>query len=273
MKKVVTFAKVQATGNDFIVLNNRDLALDRLTPNLVQKWCDRHFGVGGDGLIHVSLDDVTVPRMKFFNADGSSAAMCGNGLRAVVKYLITIGVCERKHENRMMADDGQHAFIVDEEGHISVELKIDEQAGKQPNLEDLEIPTPLELLGFKVVGVPHLVFKTVHEEIQNFEALGRQFRWHPVFAPTGTNVNLIDVLNDHVIRVRTYERGVEAETLSCGTGVTASALLYWQKFPQKERKLTIQTKGGILKVEERSGRIFLTGPAHIVFIGQLVLDE
>ncbi|MHB2155063.1 diaminopimelate epimerase [Calditrichota bacterium GD2] len=273
MKKIIPFAKIEATGNDFIILDDREIAAALLSPEMIKNWCDRHFGIGADGLIHVSVSGQTAPRMLFFNADGSRGAMCGNGLRAVALHLLTIGVCHKKHDNFIEADDGLHRFTVDEQGRISVELLLNEQNGKRIDAAALDLPAGIELLGLKQVGVPHLVLKTELDEFADFEKLGRRLRSHPLFGAQGTNVNLIRMVDENTIKVRTYERGVEGETFSCGTGVTACALLCWECFSPSQKTLTVQTRGGILKVEQKNSRLWLGGPAHIVFIGQKILEN
>ena len=273
MKKIIPFAKVEATGNDFIILDDREVQSEWITPQIVEQWCDRHFGIGADGLIYVAFKDLKIPRMHFFNANGSRGEMCGNGLRAVAQYLLTIGVCDKKHENAIEADDGLHTYYFEEQGHSSVELLVNDSAQNLPDLKTLSLPPGILLLGFKRIGVPHLVLESKQEKIDNFEKLGQTLRFHPIFGTAGTNVNLIFRLNQNTIRVRTYERGVEGETLSCGTGVTASALLFWGKNKQQNAELNIETRGGNLKVARKEGRLFLTGPANVVFVGQIILNR
>lgn len=273
MKRIIPFAKVEATGNDFIVLNDRDVVFEWLTPEIIKEWCDRHFGIGADGLIYVTFKELKIPRMHFFNADGSRGEMCGNGLRALAQYLLTIGVCDKKHENTIEADDGVHAYYFDEQGPVTVELLVEEVRQALPELQQLNLPPTVNLLGFKKIGVPHLVLQTNEPEFREFEALGRRLRSHPIFGKAGTNVNLIYQIDENTLRVRTYERGVEAETLSCGTGVMASSLLFWEKQPHSEPTLNIVTRGGNLKVERKEGRLFLSGAANVVFVGYIILNR
>ncbi len=272
MRSVIPFTKVEATGNDFILLNGRDIELYMLDSTVIKKWCDRHSGIGADGLIHVAFKDLRIPKMTFFNADGSRGEMCGNGLRAVAKYLLTIGVCSRKSENTIEADDGLHSFFFEDTGLITVELLVNPSEEEPHKLRELPLPENVELLGYRRVGVPHLVLETKEPEFKDFEALGRSLRYSSVFGTQGTNVNLIYPVNKNTLKVRTYERGVEAETLSCGTGVTASALIFLEKKNPQKTELNIETRGGKLKVVLKQGRIFLTGPANVVFVGYIVLN-
>ncbi len=267
MKQLIPFAKAEATGNDFILVNDRDLKLELVTPQFIRSWCDRHFGIGADGLIHLQLEKTSVPRMSYFNADGSPGEMCGNGLRAAALYLLTLGVCENKYENKIAADDGLHSFFFNEDGTITVELLVTEKKEIEPLPEQLHLPSGVDYLGFKWIGVPHLVLLSNQKEMAQFESWAKQLRAHPVFGKEGTNVNVLIPENKQTIFVRTYERGVEAETLSCGTGVTACALLYWQKISTDSDELSIQTQGGNLKVKRQAGRLFLTGAANMVFVG------
>jgi len=272
MRSIIPFTKVEATGNDFILLNDRDIELDLLNSTVIKKWCDRHFGIGADGLIHVAFQDLKIPKMTFFNADGSRGKMCGNGLRAVAKYLLTIGVCSKKSENTIEADDGLHSYFFEDTGWITVELLVNSSSETLPDLIGLPLPDNVELLGFRRVGVPHLVLETKEPEFKNFEALGRSLRYSSVFGTQGTNVNLINSIDENTLQVRTYERGVEAETLSCGTGVTASTLVFLEKKNPQKTELNIETRGGKLKVVLKQGRIFLSGPANVVFVGHIVLN-
>ncbi len=274
-KRMITFAKAEATGNDFIIINSREIPREFLTTAQIKRLCRRRFGIGADGLIFLESNLQKQMRMHYFNADGSEGEMCGNGLRAAALYASVIGFCSKRREDVILAGDGEHRFFFNPDDTVSVEILIKE--GKTAGTIDLskvKIEAPFKPIGFLEVGVPHLVIEA-DEDIEKvpFLKTAKQLRNHPLFGSKGTNVNLIQKISDHAIRVRTYERGVEGETLSCGTGVTASALLFWEKYQKKNRHLQIDTKGGKLKVSEDKGRIVLTGPARIVFVGQITISN
>ncbi len=270
--KWLKFAKIEATGNDFIVSDEDHAALDDLVPERIRFLCDRHLGVGADGLIFLTREDDGHLRMHYFNADGSAARMCGNGLRAAALYARIKGFCQEDHAFVLQASDGTHAVAFNADGTISVEILSDESNLKTAEaLNDLPLPDFLRIVGFVQVGVPHLVLETTRE-IEQIPLLriAPPLRHHSAFAE-GTNVNVLQQIGEQEIRLRTYERGVENETLSCGTGVTASVLLLWRQKRMAEREVVVRTKGGILKVSRENGRLVLTGPANLVFVGHIDL--
>ncbi len=271
-RKWLKFAKIEATGNDFIVSDEDHAALDDWVPERIRFLCDRHLGVGADGLIFLTREEDGSLRMHYFNADGSAARMCGNGLRAAALYARIKGFCPEGRAFVLQASDGAHAVAFNADGTISVEILSDENNLKTAEeLKGLPLPDFLRIVGFVQVGVPHLVLET-EQDIEQVPLLriAPPLRHHPVFAE-GTNVNVLQPIGEQEIRLRTYERGVEDETLSCGTGVTASVLLLWRQKRMAEREVVVRTKGGILKVSRENGRLVLTGPANLVFVGHIDL--
>lgn len=253
----ISFYKYQGTGNDFVMIDDRaDIFPDR-DLSLIQRLCDRKFGIGADGLILIRDTEDHDFEMVYFNADGSQS-MCGNGARCAVEFARFLGIIDQK--TNFLAIDGGHQAVV---------------AG---DWIELEMRPVLSLANagrdyFVNTGSPHHVrFVENVSDYPVFEE-GKKIRNSSVYSPKGTNVNFVTPLGKDEIHVRTYERGVENETLSCGTGVTACALVYGHQNELQEVK--IHTPGGNLKVrftESADGSfqdIWLVGPAKKVFEGKI----
>ncbi|MDF2156392.1 diaminopimelate epimerase [Algoriphagus sp. CAU 1675] len=257
MKK--TFYKYQGTGNDFVMIDDRSHSFDDQDLKLVSRLCDRKFGIGADGLILIRNHPNYDFEMIYFNADGSQS-MCGNGARCAVAFAGFLGIIEGKTSFR--AIDGPHEALLAED---KVELLMGDVAGISKKNEECFINT----------GSPHHIrFVKNIEDYPVFEE-GKSLRYSQEYSPAGTNVNFVQPISDGEIFVRTYERGVENETLSCGTGVTAAAIAYAQEKDQAEVK--IKTLGGNLSVRfhKKDGggfdQIWLIGPAEQVFQGEIEL--
>lgn len=257
----VNFRKYEATGNDFVVVDNRAAAI-KLSTAQIRKICDRRFGVGADGLMLIEADPVLDFNLIYFNADGSQS-LCGNGARAAVRMASSLGIINGKAS--FNAHDGQHdAEVVSSE---IVRLKMNDVTGVRAVGEYQFVHT----------GSPHVVRFVSNVKEYAVTDEGRRIRNDEAFMPDGTNVNFVERLESNTLFVRTYERGVEAETLSCGTGVTAAALAAYCHGYQSPVK--IKSLGGELQVEfkaRQSGSngpafydIFLIGPAKMVFEGRL----
>ena len=257
----IHFFKYQGTGNDFIILDNREQAYASITVKQVQCLCDRHFGIGADGLMLLNLLEGYDFEMKYYNADGHEASMCGNGGRCLVKFASDIGL--RKIEYTFLAVDGPHHATFDEHGWV--QLKMKDVSKVEEHLGNVRLDT----------GSPHYVkFITGIHHYNVFDE-GRKIRYSKEFKDKGINVNFVEISDDEdKIYVRTYERGVENETLSCGTGVTASALVCAHNH-QGFNRVEVQTPGGDLAVEfNKTGEqqfedIWLCGPAARVFAGEI----
>ena len=250
------FYKYQGTGNDFILIDNRTAEFDPEDTELVKSLCDRRFGIGADGLILLE-DCVGFDfQMVYFNSDGNQSSMCGNGGRCIVQFAKDMGVI--KKETTFIAIDGEHdAFI---ENNL-VHLKMIDVAGVEQIGNDYYLNT----------GSPHYV-KAV-SDIKNYAVYdqGYAIRNNDRFKAVGTNVNFIEESGD-ALWVRTFERGVEDETFSCGTGVTAAALA--SSLKGAESPVKIKTLGGDLQVSfakdgEKFTNIYLVGPAKQVFRGTI----
>lgn len=225
---MIEFWKVQASGNDFVLIDCRDNKWsDEKYVEFTKNVCDRKFGVGGDGILVVENSDKADFTMRIFNADGSEAEMCGNGSRCfafwVVKYILKKDTADITFETIAGIIK---ASVVMQEAKTSCDVKIG-----LSDPEGLELDTELEVEGTKIkvnflnTGVPHAVVELDDIEDLDIKKMGAAIRYHDYFAPAGTNVNFIQVQSEDKILVRTYERGVEDETLSCGTGTCASAII------------------------------------------------
>lgn len=252
------FHKYQGTGNDFIMIDNRDGALDRNDLKTVEHLCDRKFGIGADGVILIEHDDQSDFEMVYFNPDGSQS-LCGNGSRCAVMFARSLGIIGDQTVFR--AIDGMHEAEVKGD---QVHLLMHDVNELGLNGKDFVIDT----------GSPHYIkFVSDVSSIDTVEA-GRKIRYADEYKAEGINVNFIQQMDDHTLAIRTYERGVEDETLSCGTGCTAAALsaaLRGAKSP-----VTLQAMGGKLQVSfmqqgQTFSNIFLIGPAKKVFEGQLTV--
>lgn len=255
----ISFTKYQATGNDFILIDNRSGAI-KLSKEQVIRICDRKFGIGGDGLILIEPSYTTDFTVNYYNSDGSQS-LCGNGSRAAVHFAAHLSLL--KDKTVFDAYDGKHeASLTNPE---TIRLRMNDVSTVQSVGEDLFLNT----------GSPHVI--RFVKEIKNYPVYeeGKNIRYSDAFKPAGTNVNFVELHPDNTIFVRTYERGVENETLSCGTGVTAAALAASRK--GYTSPIAIKTLGGELSVEFKTGQagaftdIYLIGPAKKVFEGSIEL--
>ena len=259
---MMNFHKYQGTGNDFVILDNRNWSYTALTVERVKALCDRRFGIGADGLMLLNTKSGYDFEMKYYNADGRESSMCGNGGRCLVRFAYDLGI--RKADYHFIASDGPHQAEIDDKGIVSLKMKnvekIDDRHG------DFVLDT----------GSPHYVKMVVDVMDYDVYHKGMDIRYSSEFAKEGINVNFVEQKRPDEIIVRTYERGVEDETLSCGTGVTASALAcYHNELGYND--VRVITKGGKLTVKyDRVGEnyfenIWLCGPAVKVFEGTIDL--
>ncbi|MDB5197278.1 MAG: diaminopimelate epimerase [Flaviaesturariibacter sp.] len=258
----LSFSKYQGTGNDFVILDNRDGRYSGLTKTQVKALCDRRFGIGADGLMLLNLHLDYDFEMKYYNADGGESTMCGNGGRCLVRFAYDSGII--KSDYRFLAIDGFHEAEIENDQIVSLKM-VDVEGIKQRG-------------GNFIVntGSPHFIHLMNDVMDADVYKKGREVRYSKEFAAEGINVNFVEQLGDSdKIIVRTYERGVEDETLSCGTGVTAAAIVCHHN-DNGFNSVDVQTKGGLLNVEyEKVGAsfkdIWLNGPAEKVFDGVIDL--
>jgi diaminopimelate epimerase len=264
---MLNFTKMNGAGNDFVLLDNRSSEL-RLTTESIARICDRHRGIGADGVLVVEpAANGADFRMRYYNSDGGEAEMCGNGARCFARFTRKLGWKRDEVSFETLAGTIRAHF----EGDL-VRLEMSEPKG-------LALNESIEGLIVHAIntGVPHAVILTDDLDRIDVAATGAMIRHHAHFAPKGTNVNFVQRLEADAAAVRTYERGVEAETLACGTGVVASALIFHELTGAKS-PVKISVRGGdVLEVgftqdEPASGafkNVTLTGPAELVFDGQI----
>lgn len=275
METRITFHKMSGSGNDFIIIDNRiEVIQPEFAPEMARSLCKRKVSVGADGLILIENDDEVDFAWRFFNADGSSAEMCGNGGRCVARFAHLMGICGPRLSFRTLA-----GVVCAEVRGSRVKLEI--TAPKDMRLdEQLELDGQAVVTHFVNTGVPHVVFvlqglKDLEE--QDVVSRGRTVRYHEHYAPAGTNVNFVTVLGRETIAIRTYERGVEDETLACGTGSTAAALVAAAKGLVKP-PVQVRTKSGEILVihfeagEKAPDQVFLEGETTVIYQGQLWQD-
>jgi diaminopimelate epimerase len=264
----ISFVKMSGSGNDFVVFDNRTKKIGENVGEFVRHVCTRKVGVGADGVLLIERDRDSDFFMRYINADGSEAEMCGNGGRCAALFALAKGIAGRKM--RFRSDDGMHEAAVLGD---SVRLRM-----REPVQVDLEVPLILsgrELsASFVNTGVPHVVILVEDVEKIDVLELGREIRHLPRFQPQGTNADFAQARGDESIQVRTYERGVECETLACGTGCVAAALVTALKRGFTSPIACLTAGGEVLKVWfERKGdtlsRIFLEGSAVFVYEGKL----
>ena len=255
----LTFYKYQGTGNDFVMVDNRDDVFPKSNVQLVASLCDRKFGIGGDGLILLENDEQTDFKMVYYNSDGNTSTMCGNGGRCLVAFAKYLGIII--DEATFMAVDGLHKASVD--GDV-VSLQMQDVKEVKVNPDYLFLDT----------GSPHHVQLVEDVYKVDVPTEGAKLRYG-LYGENGSNINFVTSNDQDSFNVRTYERGVEDETLSCGTGVTAVALAMHNIGKVSGNNVAIKTLGGNLKVKfERSDKgyhnIHLIGPAKQVFKGEIV---
>lgn len=254
---LIDFWKYHGTGNDFVMVDDRQERFEA-TPERVAHLCDRRFGIGSDGLILLRIQK-GVPKMVYYNSDGRQSTMCGNGGRCFVAFCHFLGVMSDSGE--FLAVDGLHSFFL-KDGVVS--LKMQDVHGLESIGQDVFLDT----------GSPHYVqFLDSVNNLDVFES-GKAIRYNNRFRAEGVNVNFV-AQEGGAIRVRTYERGVEGETYSCGTGVTAAVLAFDSQFNPIQKKIAVHTLGGDLAVsfERNDGGayadIWLHGPAVQVYRGEI----
>jgi diaminopimelate epimerase len=253
------FYKYQGTGNDFIIIDNRDNMFRKNETKYIAQLCDRRFGIGADGLILLEHDDAVDFRMVYFNADGNESSMCGNGGRCITAFAKYLGMIS--NSAIFMAIDGLHSANIKDD---LVELQMQDVATVEKHLDYVFLDT----------GSPHHV--QLQNDLEDFDIKteGSKIRYGEPYNKVGTNVNFVKKVSEDSFDVRTYERGVEDETLSCGTGVTAVAIAMHYIGETEKNLVTLHTKGGNLNVSfKRNGDsytdIWLIGSATQVFKGTI----
>lgn len=264
MKQFV-FDKMHGAGNDFVVTADPFCPTDKTSVSMI---CDRKFGIGSDGLIILSKESGGI-RFQFWNPDGEKAEMCGNGLRCAMEFACCHGLC-----------DSSKAVFLTDSGELTAERLI--PGSIRIRMPEAAEPVMKNAKGFDCfftrVGVPHAVVEVEDLENMDVKRIGNRLRYAEEFAPAGTNVDFVEVLDPDHLKIRTYERGVEDETLACGTGVTASALFLMKNAGGTKKKCIFCRSGDEITVEfPENGNIlkemYLTGPAVTVFSGTYHINQ
>ena len=268
----IDFYKMSGSGNDFIIIDNRKKIVDEAgLMNFVANVCRRKMSVGADGLILIENADGVDFKWRFFNSDGSVAEMCGNGARCAARFAYIKGIA------------GTEMSFETEAGIIHAKVAKGQVKIKMPDPADLKTDYALELENSTLsvssvnTGVPHVVVEADNIDDIEVVKLGREIRFHDVYDPAGANVNFVCLQNDDIIAIRTYERGVEDETLACGTGAIACAIVISYKKKIKSPVKVMTRSGGYLYIyyKVKQGRfydIFLEGDARIIYKAQLWED-
>lgn len=258
----IPFYKYQGAGNDFVVIDNRSLTFDDKNVELVEFLCHRRFGIGADGLMLLQNSESSDFEMRYYNSDGREASMCGNGGRCIVAFAKKLGIIDRT--TTFMAVDGMHQARVCNDGDIDLQM-----------IDVEKIDTHVDGY-FLNTGSPHLVKFVPDLHVVDVEIEGRQLRYDARFQPSGTNVNFVHQLGNE-LTVYTYERGVECETLACGTGITASALSAAFRSGMQQGTFSVKAKGGNLSVRFKRTNdhftdVWLKGPAQLVYQGEIEVN-
>ena len=270
MKKI-PFHKIHGNGNDFILIDDRrGILKGKGLSGIAKNVCHRNRSVGADGLIVIVPSKRADFKWRFFNSDGSEAAMCGNGSRCAARFALLKKIAAKNMTFETRA------------GIIHAEVKKDTVRVQLTGASGLRMNVAVPLAGhtrtgyFINTGVPHLVYLTDNLSGEDVQAVGRASRWHEVFKPAGTNVNFVQIDGPHKLRIRTYERGVEGETLACGTGAVAAALIAGA-LRKASSPVTVTTQGGdklivsFVQDGEEFTDLRLEGKAEVVCEGMLYL--
>ena len=276
MRKI-EFFKMNGSGNDFIVIDNREKIVENIgfkTEEFVKRICKRGLSIGADGVILIENTDEAGCDFawRFYNSDGSQASMCGNGSRCAVRFAYLKGII---NDTKTVFLTGAGKIYGEIVGINTVKVQLTKPTDyKTINLDN-------QTMYFINTGVPHLVIFVDDLESVDVAGLGAKYRYHEAFAPAGTNVNFVNILDNNTIAIRTYERGVEAETLACGTGATASGLISGL-IKNIQTPVEVQTRSGkILKIyfqiknaqsSEPIDIVFLEGDSMLSFVGTMI-DE
>lgn len=270
------FYKIHGAGNDFIFVDNRDHGFKKEDPEFINHLCTAHTGIGADGLLLLEDSSLADFKMRYFNSDGYESEMCANGSRCTCYMAYLLGIIDKKHN--FEAGDGVHFAQILDRDKVSVEVLLNKDENLLTFPVDFELPNSITFIDFLNTGVPHLVLECGNLDLVPVDDIGKSLRFHPYYMPNGTNVNFVEMKETSEsleLKVRTFERGVDAETLSCGSGVTAAAISFYKRIKKKFEKIDILTRGGKLTVSlsDSLESIFLEGPVKILFKGTYIEEE
>lgn len=255
----INFQKYQGTGNDFIMIDNRENIFLKANLDLIKQLCDRKFGIGADGLILIESDKNADFKMEYFNSDGSKS-MCGNGGRCSVAFAKKLKIIG--NNTIFNAIDGLHNATIDENEIVSLQMT---------NVATLKIESDYVFLN---TGSPHHITEIENLHLYNVKENGARIRNSDLYGIEGSNINFVKQISENEFAIRTYERGVEDETLSCGTGATATAIAMHATNKTKAKQIKINVEGGQLeilfdKIDNKYVNVFLKGKAEFVFEGEI----
>jgi diaminopimelate epimerase len=270
------FYKIQGAGNDFIFIDNRDGKFKENDPLFVKHLCKSHTGIGSDGLLLLENSQFADFKMRYFNSDGYESEMCANGSRCTCYMAYLLGIIDKKHS--FEAGDGVHSGEIIDTEKVSVEVILKKETNLLTFPVDFELPNSISFIDFLNTGVPHLILECEDIDLVPVDDIGKALRFHRYYMPEGTNVNFVEkkeTNNSIELKVRTFERGVDAETLSCGSGVTAAAISFYKRLKPKSKNIYITTRGGYLVVtlSDDFESIYLEGPVKIIFKGTYIEEE
>ena len=256
----IEFYKYQGTGNDFVMIDNRQAIFPKDNIQIIAHLCDRRFGIGGDGLILLENDAETDFKMVYYNSDGNQSSMCGNGGRCLVAFAKKLNVIN--NSCTFIATDGVHHATIAEDGIVSLQMK-----------DVSNIKTTPEYV-FLDTGSPHHVQLVEDLEHYDVKENGKRIRYSDLYGKQGSNINFVKQIDESNFSLRTYERGVEDETLSCGTGATAVAIAMNAVGKTNANSINLNVQGGKLvvsfdKKDNQFTNVFLKGPAEFVFKGEI----
>ncbi len=258
----IDFYKYQGTGNDFVMIDNRTENFPKENIQLIAHLCDRRFGIGADGLILLEKDAETDFRMVYYNSDGNQSSMCGNGGRCLVAFAKELHVIE--NTTTFIATDGLHHATVNKDALVSLQMIDVDTIKRSPEYSFLN------------TGSPHHVQLVENLEQYNVKENGAAIRYGDLYRKEGSNINFVKKIDETTFSLRTYERGVEDETLACGTGATAVAIAMHATGMTTATNINLNVEGGKLVVsfDVNDGNftsVFLTGPAEFVFKGSMIV--
>jgi diaminopimelate epimerase len=258
----ISFSKYQGTGNDFVMIDNRLQIFPKNDVTLIEKLCHRRFGIGADGLILLENDSTTDFKMVYYNSDGNESSMCGNGGRCIVAFANKLNIIS--DSTVFLATDGLHEATINQSGIVSLKMK---------DVTELKVTDDYIFLD---TGSPHHV--TLVENLMHFNVKneGAAIRYSDLYGKSGSNVNFVEQISDNHFALRTYERGVEDETLSCGTGATAVAVAMNVIGKTNSNHIQLDVQGGNLQVhfEKKDDifvNVFLVGEATFVYQGEMLI--
>ena len=268
---IIKFTKMCATGNDFVVVDNRDNVIQD-TRSFSKHVCERRFEIGADGVLLLENSEKADFKMRIINADSSEAEMCGNGARCIARFAQQLKLVSKRTRFETIA-----GIIEAEATSNNIRLKMSNPCNIKFNIQ-LEVNGQEQIVHYIDTGVPHAILYFDNIENVDVMTIGSLIRYHKHFSPRGTNVDFVSINNKDSLNMRTYERGVEGETYACGTGAVASAAISYALGKLNSMPISIKVKGGRLKVnlhynKEIFSDVFLEGDAQIIYKGELVYEN